>query len=73
MFISFRIQALQAGTALVLFMIYAALLGVLLKLGLRRLHPHLDHPGVLISAASFGALSLYATRPSATCRRLGPS
>jgi uncharacterized protein len=59
MFISFRIHALQAGTALVLFMTYAGLLGVMLS------SIFLVYTGVsitrvfFISAASFGALSLW--------------
>ena len=59
MFISFRIQALQAGTALVLFMIYAALLGLLLS-SIFVVYTHTSIARVFfISAASFGALSLY--------------
>jgi len=59
MLISFRIHALQAGTALVLFMTYAGLLGVMLS------SIFLVYTGVsitrvfFISAASFGALSLW--------------
>jgi uncharacterized protein len=58
-FISFRIQHLQFTTALTLFMIYAALLGVTL------MPIFLAYTGAsitrvfFISAASFGALSLY--------------
>jgi hypothetical protein len=58
-FISFRIQHLQFTTALTLFMIYAALLGVTLS------SIFLAYTGAsitrvfFISAASFGALSLY--------------
>jgi FtsH-binding integral membrane protein len=58
-FISFRIHALQFGTALTLFMIYAALLGVMLS------SVFLAYTGAsitrvfFISAASFGALSLW--------------
>ena len=56
---SFRINRLQASTALVLFMVYAGLLGLVLSSVL------LDYTGAsitqtfFISAASFGALSLY--------------
>jgi uncharacterized protein len=59
MFISFRIQHLQPATALTLFMVYAALLGLMLS------SLFLSYTGAsltrvfFISAASFGALSLY--------------
>ena len=58
-FISFRIQRLQFTTALMLFMVYAGLLGVTLT------SIFLVYTGAsitrvfFISAASFGALSLY--------------
>jgi FtsH-binding integral membrane protein len=58
-FISFRIHALQYTTALTLFMVYAGLLGVMLS------SVFLAYTGTsitrvfFISAASFGALSLY--------------
>ena len=58
-FISFRIDRLQFGTALTLFMVYAGLLGVTLA------PIFLIYTGAsvtrvfFISAASFGALSLY--------------
>jgi uncharacterized protein len=58
-FLSFRINKLQAGTALALFMLYAGLLGLMLS------SVFLAYTGVsitrtfFISAASFGALSLY--------------
>jgi FtsH-binding integral membrane protein len=58
-FMSFRINRLQAGTALMLFMLYAALLGLMLS------SVFLAYTGAsitrtfFISAASFGALSLY--------------
>ena len=58
-FISFRINRLQYTTALTLFMVYAALLGVTLS------SIFLAYTGAsitrvfFISAASFGALSLY--------------
>jgi FtsH-binding integral membrane protein len=58
-FISFRIQSLQYTTALTLFMVYSALLGVTLS------SIFLAYTGAsitrvfFISAASFGALSLY--------------
>jgi hypothetical protein len=59
MFISFRIQHLKPATALALFMAYAALLGLMLS------SVFLVYTGAsvtrvfFISAASFGALSLY--------------
>ena len=59
LFISFRIQRLQSATALALFMVYAALLGLSLS------SIFLVYTGAsitrvfFISAASFGALSLY--------------
>jgi hypothetical protein len=58
-FISFRINRLQASTALALFMLYAGLLGLMLS------SVFLAYTGAsitrtfFISAASFGALSLY--------------
>jgi FtsH-binding integral membrane protein len=58
-FMSFRINRLQAGTALMLFMLYAGLLGLMLS------SVFLAYTGAsitrtfFISAASFGALSLY--------------
>ena len=58
-FLSFRINKLQAGTALGLFMLYAGLLGLMLS------SVFLAYTGAsitrtfFISAASFGALSLY--------------
>jgi len=58
-FLSFRISHLQASTALMLFMAYAALLGLMLS------SVFLAYTGAsitrtfFISAASFGALSLY--------------
>jgi FtsH-binding integral membrane protein len=58
-FLSFRIDKLQAGTALTLFMLYAGLLGLMLS------SVFLAYTGAsitrtfFISAASFGALSLY--------------
>jgi FtsH-binding integral membrane protein len=69
MFISFRIQTLQAGTARMLFLLYAAALGVALTPII------LVYTGTsiarvfFISAASFGALSLYGYT---TQRDLGP-
>jgi hypothetical protein len=68
-FISFRIQRLQFTTALTLFMVYAALLGVTLT------PIFLVYTGAsvtrvfFISAASFGALSLYGYT---TARDLSP-
>ena len=58
-FLSFRIQRLQFGTAMMLFMLYAGLLGVMLT------PIFLTYTGAsitrvfFISAAAFGALSLY--------------
>jgi len=58
-FVSFRIHRLQFGTALALFMVYSALLGVTLS------SIFITYTGAsitrvfFISAASFGALSLY--------------
>jgi hypothetical protein len=58
-FMSFRINRLQASTALILFMLYAGLLGLMLS------SVFLAYTGAsitrtfFISAASFGALSLY--------------
>ena len=58
-FLSFRINRLQASTALALFMLYAGLLGLMLS------SVFLVYTGAsitrtfFISAASFGALSLY--------------
>ncbi len=58
-FLSFRINKLQVGTALTLFMVYAGLLGVMLS------SIFLTYTGAsitrtfFIAAASFGALSLY--------------
>lgn len=58
-FLSFRINKLQAGTAMTLFMLYAGLLGLMLS------SVFLAYTGAsitrtfFISAASFGALSLY--------------
>jgi FtsH-binding integral membrane protein len=58
-FISFRINRLQASTALMLFMIYAALLGVTTS-AIFLTYTHASITRVFfISAASFGALSLY--------------
>ncbi len=68
-FISFRINRLSFGTAMTLFMVYAALLGVTLS------SIFLAYTGAsitrvfFISAASFGALSLYGYT---TTRDLSP-
>ncbi len=59
MFISFRIQQLQPATALVLFMIYAALLGLMLSSVFLAYTSASVSRVFFISAASFGALSLY--------------
>jgi uncharacterized protein len=58
-FMSFRINRLQVGTALTLFMVYAALLGLMLSsVLLTYTHASIART-FFISAASFGALSLY--------------
>jgi uncharacterized protein len=58
-FISFRIQHLQVGTALGLFLLYAGLLGLtLFPIFLAYTHASIART-FFISAASFGALSLY--------------
>ena len=58
-FISFRIQHLQASTARLLFFVYAGLLGLSLAT-IFMVYTHASITRVfLISAASFGALSLY--------------
>jgi FtsH-binding integral membrane protein len=58
-FMSFRIQTLQPSTALMLFMVYAGLLGVMLSsVFLTYTHGSIART-FFISAASFGALSLY--------------
>jgi len=68
-FLSFRINRLQPGTALGLFMLYAGLLGLMLA------SVFLTYTGLsitrvfFISAASFGALSLYGYT---TQRNLSP-
>jgi FtsH-binding integral membrane protein len=59
MFISFRIQSLQPATALGLFLLYAALLGVMLS-SIFLSYTHASIARVFfISAASFAGLSLY--------------
>jgi uncharacterized protein len=58
-FMSFRINRLQVGTALTLFMVYAGLLGLMLSsVLLTYTHASIART-FFISAASFGALSLY--------------
>ena len=58
-FLSFRIDRLQASTAFVLFMLYAGLLGLMLSsVFLTYTHGSIART-FFISAASFGALSLY--------------
>ena len=58
-FMSFRISNLQPSTALLLFMVYAGLLGVMLSsVFLTYTHGSIART-FFISAASFGALSLY--------------
>jgi len=58
-FLSFRINRLQAGTALVLFMLYAGLLGLMLSTVFLQYTGASITRTFFISAASFGALSLY--------------
>lgn len=58
-FLSFRIQHLQAGTARTLFFVYAALVGISLAT-IFMVYTHTSITRVFfISAAAFGALSLY--------------
>jgi uncharacterized protein len=58
-FMSFRIDRLQASTALGLFLIYAALLGLMLSSVFLAYTASSITRTFFISAASFGALSLY--------------
>ena len=58
-FLSFRINKLQVGTALTLFMVYAALLGLMLSSVFMTYTGASITRTFFISAASFGALSLY--------------
>src|SRR5689334_4484110 len=58
-FMSFRINRLQASTALALFMLYAALLGLMLSSVFLAYTATSITRTFFISAASFGALSLY--------------
>ena len=58
-FMSFRIQTLQPSTALMLFMVYAGLLGVMLSSVFLTYTDGSIARTFFISAASFGALSLY--------------
>jgi FtsH-binding integral membrane protein len=58
-FLSFRVDKLQPGTAMMLFMLYAGLLGLMLSsVFLTYTHASIART-FFISAASFGALSLY--------------
>jgi FtsH-binding integral membrane protein len=58
-FISFRVHTLNPATALILFMIYAGMLGLMLS-SVFLVYTHASITRVFfISAASFGALSLY--------------
>ncbi len=59
LFISFRIDKLQPATALTLFLVYASLLGVMLSSILFTYTQTSIVRVFFISAASFGALSLY--------------
>jgi uncharacterized protein len=58
-FMSFRINRLQPGTALMLFMVYAGLLGLMLSSIFLQYTLSSVTRTFFISAASFGALSLY--------------
>jgi len=58
-FLSFRINKLQAATAFVLFMLYAGLLGLMLSTVFLQYTGASITRTFFISAASFGALSLY--------------
>ncbi len=58
-FLSFRINKLQVGTALTLFMVYAGLLGLMLSSIFMTYTGASITRTFFISAASFGALSLY--------------
>ena len=58
-FLSFRINKLQASTALALFMLYAGLLGLMLSSVMLTYTGASIARTFFISAASFGALSLY--------------
>lgn len=58
-FLSFRINKLQASTALALFMVYAGLLGLMLSSVMLTYTGTSIARTFFISAASFGALSLY--------------
>src|SRR5665647_3450104 len=58
-FLSFRINKLQASTALFLFMLYAGLLGLMLSTVFLQYTAASITRTFFISAASFGALSLY--------------
>jgi uncharacterized protein len=58
-FLSFRINKLQVGTALALFMVYAGLLGLMLSSVFMTYTGASITRTFFISAASFGALSLY--------------
>ena len=70
-FLSFRINKLQASTAFVLFMVYAGLLGLMLS------SVFLAYTGAsvtrtfFISAASFGALSLYGYTTKRDLTKIG--
>ncbi len=58
-FMSFRINRLQASTALMLFLVYAGLLGLMLSSIFLQYTASSITRTFFISAASFGALSLY--------------
>ena len=58
-FLSFRVNKLQASTALALFMLYAGLLGLMLSTVFLQYTGASITRTFFISAASFGALSLY--------------
>jgi FtsH-binding integral membrane protein len=70
-FISFRIQYLQAPTARLLFFVYAGLLGLSLAT-IFMVYTHASITRVfLISAASFGALSLYGYTTTRSLNAMG--
>jgi len=70
-FISFRIQHLQAGTARLLFFVYAGLVGLSLA-SIFMVYTHASITRVFfISAASFGALSLYGYTTQRSLSGLG--
>jgi FtsH-binding integral membrane protein len=70
-FLSFRIQHLEASTARLLFFVYAGLLGVSLA-SIFMVYTHASITRVFfISAASFGALSLYGYTTTRSLNAMG--